>query len=174
MNTIQDPVFGQLHYDGGWKTQVYIPMLDKQLRLTINNSLEHPPQAGEHQLWQWFMGQQEILKGLLERVIFDYYNRRLEQHRMPYSKEEEEQYVPTLHQPSEVWKLVKPRSLWIELEDDESCSLTISFATHWDEEHGMDVMFYQNQIGISDAGAHWLNRDRYDLNGTLLFLDGQP
>jgi hypothetical protein len=40
-------------------------------------------------------------------------------------------------------------------------------------EHGLGIIFYQDQIGVADAGAHWLNHDRYDLQGKLLYLDGE-
>lgn len=169
--TLQDPVFGLLRFDNGWVTQMYVPLLEATLKLTINNSAEFPPAVAEHQVWSNFIHSQEVLKPVMEQIILDYYQRHLEHFRLPYSKDEEEQYVPTLQRPAQVWGLLKPQNLWIETENDETCSLSISFEAKWDEEHGMDLMFYQNQIGISDAGAHWTNRDRYDLQGNLLYAE---
>ncbi len=172
--TIQDSVFGRLEYNGGWTQNVYVPMFAATLSLLINNSPEFPPAEEEHQVWQQFMRDQSGLKAIVERVIFDYYNRHLENLRMPYGKEEEEEFAPTLKEPQQVWDLLKPQSLWLEMgHDDASCSLSVDFWTKWDEEHGLDVVFYQDQIGVADSGAHWLNHDRYDLQGKLLYLDGE-
>ncbi len=172
--TIQDLVFGELEYDGGWKQNVYVPMFDATLRLLINNSPEFVPGKEEHQAWQDFMRDQTALKTVVERVIFDYYNRHLDNLRMPYSSEEEEVFAPTFKEPKQIWSLLKPLSLWLEVgHDDEACALTLDFWAKWDEEHGLDIVFYQNQIGVADAGAHWLNHDRYDLQGKLLYLDGE-
>lgn len=168
----QDAVFGELSFEDGWQTQAYIPIFNKTLSISINNARAFPPAHEEHSIWQRFMKHQASLKELLESIMFDYYQRHLEAFRRSYSAEEE--YVPTLTKSSEVWTLVEALSIWIELgHEDTSCCLSISFNAQWDEEHSMDISFYEDQIGISDSGAHWLNHDRYDWQAKLLFEDGE-
>jgi hypothetical protein len=173
--TIQDPVFGTLEHNGSsWTAQVFVPMLDTHLPLEISAAKEFPPDEEEYVIWQEFMRDQTGLKGVVEKVIFDYYCRHLDNLRMRYNREKAEERAPTLQEPSQIWSLLKPSYVYIELgHDDEACTLTIVFWAQWDEEHGLDVVFYQDQIGVADAGAHWLNHDRYDLQGKLLYLDGE-
>ena len=123
--------------------------------------------------WQQFIENQGELKPILERIIFDYYNRHLEDLRIPYSSEEEEEFAPTLKQASEVWSIIKPLYLNIAIDEDNIAMLSTEFWVKWDEEHGLDIVFRGKQIGISDAGAHWLDHDRYTLKGKLLHLGSE-
>jgi hypothetical protein len=167
MTRIEDPVFGTLEFDNGWKGEVHVPFLNVRFELTINNSLEHPPSDDERQVWQGFIARQAQLEGAVTTALADYYTRHLEDLRMPYSVEEEAEFAPDLQRLEDVWALVKPlKWLWIELgHDDETSAISIEFWTKWDEEHGLSLTFYKDQIGIAEAGAHWLDQDHYDLNG---------
>jgi hypothetical protein len=169
MTRIEDPVFGKLEFDNGWIGEVFIPFLKTSFELTINNSREHPPGDDERGVWQEFMARQPQLEAAVTSALSTYYTRHLEGFRLPYSLEEEAEFAPDLQRPEDVWRLVKPlRSLWLELgHDDETTAISLEFWTKWDEEHGLSVTFYRDQIGIAEGGAHWLDQDHFD-------LDGQP
>ncbi len=157
-------------FDNSWKTKVHVPLFDKILELNIVTDEGKSLGKKEHALWRQFIDNQAQLKPVLEKIIFDYYNRHLEDLRMPYSPEEEEEFAPTLKQPSEVWSIIKPLHLALDVDEDNITMLYIEFWAKWDEEHGLDIVFRGKQIGIADAGAHWLDHDRYNLKGKLLHL----
>jgi hypothetical protein len=70
----------------------------------------------------------------------------------------------------QMWALVKPlRWLWLEVgHDDETTAISIEFWAKWDEEHGLTITFYKDQIGVADGGAHWLDNWHYELNGDTI------
>jgi hypothetical protein len=168
--TIQDPVFGELEYDNGWQGAAFVPFLNTHFELTLNSDLHHPPGEEERSTWQTFLARQEQLKTTVTTALFDYYNRHLEDLRMPFDTDEEAEFAPTLTEPEAIWTLLKPTKwLWIELgHDNEHSAISIEFNPRWDEEHGLSLTFYNDQIGISEGGAHWVNNDHYDLNGRLV------
>jgi hypothetical protein len=166
--TINDPVFGTLEYRNGWIGEIEIPFLAKSFELTINNSLEFPPGEDEQHTWRTFLDRQAQLRQAVPRAIMHWYLTNLENLRMPYSTEEESEFAPDVTDPENMWALIKPlRWVWLEIgHDDEGTAISIEFWTKWDGEHGLSVTFYQDQIGVSEGGAHWLDNVHYDLTGT--------
>jgi hypothetical protein len=165
--TINDPVFGTLEYRNGWIGEIEIPFLGKSFDLTINNSLEFPPGEDEQRTWRTFLDRQVQLKQTVPRAIMHWYLTNLENLRIPYSSEEESEFAPDVTDPEQIWALIKPlRWVWLEVgHDDESTAISIEFWCKWDEEHGLSVTFYQDQIGVSEGGANWLDNLHYDLEG---------
>jgi hypothetical protein len=165
--TINDPVFGRLEYRNGWIGEIEVPFLAKTFELTINNSLEFPPGEDEQQTWHTFLDRQVQFKQAVPRAIMHWYMTNIENLRMPYSSEEESEFAPDVTDPENIWTLIKPlRWVWLEIgHDDESTAISLEFWCKWDEEHGLSLTFYQDQIGVSEGGAHWLNNLHYDLEG---------
>jgi hypothetical protein len=168
--TINDPVFGRLEYRDGWRGQIDIPFLNKSFELTINNSLEFPPGEDEQRTWRTFLDRQSQLRQAVPRAITDWYMTNLKNLRTPYSSEEHAEFAPDVTDPEQIWALIKAsRSVWLEIgHDDQSTAISIDFWTKWDEEHGLSLTFYQDQIGVSEGGAHWLDNTHYDLMGTRI------
>jgi hypothetical protein len=48
---------------------------------------------------------------------------------------------------------------------DDTPDISLSFISAWDDEHGLNITFYKDQIGIAESGAHWSDQDHFDLNG---------
>ncbi len=167
MTSIVDPVFGTLEYRNGWIGGIDVPFLAKSFELTINSSLEFPPSDDEQQTWRTFLSRQDQLRQAVPRAIMDWYAANLENLRMRFSAEEEPEFAPDVTAPEQIWALIRPlRSVWLELgHDDAGTAISIEFWTKWDEEHGLSLTFYGDQIGVSEGGAHWLNNLHYDLNG---------
>jgi hypothetical protein len=164
---IHDPVFGTLEFRDGWIGEIEIPFLAKSFELTINNSLECPPGESEQSVWRRFLERQEQLQHAVPRAIVDWYMTNLKNLRMPYSVEEEAEFAPDVTEPEHIWALIKPlRWVWLEVgHDNESTAISVEFWTKWDPEHGLSVTFYQDQIGVSEGGAHWTDNLHYDLTG---------
>jgi hypothetical protein len=166
---ITDPVFGALEFDGhGWSGKVLVEAFNQDLELYFLGDPTQLNRGPYQRTLNDFLVQQHQLKTALERAIFDYYMTNLEDHRMPYSVEEEETFVPTLHNPSEIWSQVRPFLMALDCKNPERCSLTIEFRANWDEEHGMDVMFFDGKIGVAAAGDNWSHHTHYDLEGARL------
>jgi hypothetical protein len=168
--SIEDPVFGQLEFRDGWRGEITVPFLEQSFELTINNSLEFPPSDDERKTWQVFQSRQTQFAQAVPKAIMHYYQSNLEDLRMPYSVAEEAEFAPDVTEPVQMWALVKPlRWLWLEVgHDDETTAISIEFWAKWDEEHGLAITFYKDQIGVADGGAHWLDNWHYDLNGNRI------
>jgi hypothetical protein len=165
--TINDPVFGTLEYRDGWKGEIDIPFLAKTFDLTINNSLEFPSGEDEQQTWRTFLARQDKLRQAVPKAITHWYMTNLENLRSSYATEEFAEFAPEVTDPEQIWALIRPlRSVWLELgHDDQATAISIEFWAKWDDEHGVGVTFYQDQIGVSEGGAHWLDNLHYDLRG---------
>jgi hypothetical protein len=164
--TITDPVFGTLeHGVHGWLGTVKVFGYDLELNFAgdpTQNKLAY------QNLLTRFLEQEHELKASLERAVIDYHTSNLEEFRMWCSAEEEEELVPAMHKPEDVWAQVAPFCLRLDCEDAKPESVYIEFRTTWDEEHGMDVTFQDKKIGLAAAGDSWSRHTLYDLNGQRL------
>jgi hypothetical protein len=162
--TINDPVFGTLeHGFHGWLGRVKVFGYDLEL-----NFMDDPTQAknAEYQkLLAQFLKREPELRASLERAVIDYHTSNLEDFRMWCSAEEEDALVPTMREPRDVWAQAKPFLMTLDCEDSEQASICIEFRTTWDEEHGMDVIFRDDKIGVAYAGDDWSRHTLYDLTG---------
>jgi hypothetical protein len=102
VTTIHDSVFGTLEFDSCWIARVFVPMFDKSFRLEITGATSRIPNQAEHDGWQKFMAQQTQIKKGLEVALFEYYNLNLEQFRMPFDEDDEQEFVPTIQHSSEI------------------------------------------------------------------------
>jgi hypothetical protein len=162
--TINDPVFGTLqHGVHGWLGRVKVFGYDLELNFA-GDPTQNKNAAYQH-LFTQFLERQTELKTSLERAIIDYHTSNLEEFRMWCSAEEEEELVPAMHKPEDVWAQATPFFMRLDCEDSAQPQIYIEFNTTWDEEHGMDVTFYNHKIGVSEGGAHWLDNTHYDLTG---------
>ena len=174
MTTIYDPVFGTLHFENGWTRDVTIPFLERELKLVVNNTERFPPDEEQRAFWQTFMARQAILKTGVERALFNYYNSHLEAFtaRYEFSAEQAATRLPILEDSKQIWSLLAP-TRWNEASmdvghDDETSCLSILFAPTWDIEHGLEITFYKDMIGIESSGTNWADQDHYDLEGNEL------
>jgi hypothetical protein len=89
----------------------------------------------------------------------------LESLRSSYATEECAEFAPDVTDPEQIWALIRLlRSVWLELgHDDQATAISVEFWAKWDDERGVGVTFYQNQIGVSEGGALWLDNLHYDL-----------
>ena len=177
MTAIDDPVFGRLHFENGWTRDVIIPFLGREFKLVINNAERFPPDEEQRTFWQAFMARQEIFKTSVERALFTYYSSHLEEFKAHYefSAEQEAMRLPKLENPKQIWSLLAP-TRWNEAsldvgDDDESSCLSILFAPAWDDEHGLEITFYEDLIGVESSGTNWANQDHYDLEGNPVAFD---
>jgi hypothetical protein len=167
--TINDPVFGTLSfgmYD--WKGQVQFEAFGT-VNISIPGNSENPPDEEEHSIFRDFLEHQFERKAALERAVFDYYNQNKELYRSWRDESEQAlQFVPDLQAPNEVWTQIELLRISFDYGIDDLLMLILAFNVRWDEEHGMDVTFYDHKIGVSDGGANWLNNLHYDLTGTRI------
>jgi hypothetical protein len=177
MTAIEDPVFGRLHFDNGWTRDVTIPFLEREFKLVINNAERFPPDEEQRAFWQTFMARQEIFKTSVESALFKYYSSHLEafKTRYEFSAQQEATRLPILHDSKQIWALLMP-TRWNEAsmdvgQNDETSCLSILFAPAWDEEHGLEISFYEDLIGIESSGTNWANQDHYDLEGNPVASD---
>jgi hypothetical protein len=177
MTAMNDPVFGTLHFDNGWTRGVTIPFLEREFKLVINNAERFPPDEEQRAFWQTFMARQAIFKTSVERALFNYYSSHLEafKTRYEFSAQQEVTRLPILHDPKQIWTLLMP-TRWNEASmdvghNDETSCLSILFAPAWDDEHGLEITFYEDLIGIESSGTHWANQDHYDLQGNPVASD---
>jgi hypothetical protein len=162
---ITDPVFGVLKHDGyGWTGKVAVFGYALELEFAGDPTSDSHKTTYQKTLIV-FLEQQGQIKTSLEKAVFDYYGSNLEEFRVWCEPEEEEALVPTLYHPREIWSQVRPFLMALDCENPEQPSIYIEFQANWDSEHGMDVMFRDNQIGVADAGANWLDHTHYDLEG---------
>jgi hypothetical protein len=175
VTSINDPVFGTLQFENGWTRDVTV--FERTFKLVINNAERFPPDEEQRAFWQKFMARQEYLKNSLERALFGYYSSHLEEFRARYrfSAEQAMMRLLELENPKEIWTLLAP-TRWNEAvmdvgDDDETSCLSILFAPAWDDEHGLEVTFYQDFIGIESSGTNWVNQDHYDLHGHPVVSD---
>jgi hypothetical protein len=163
MNDINE-IWARLVHDGnGWTGKVTV--FGYELELEFAGDPTKANRTEYQRAFSAFLEQQLQLKTSLEKAVFDYYGSNLEEFRIWCEPEQEEALVPTLHHPREIWSQVRPFLMSIDCENPEHPSIYIEFQANWDPEHGMDVMFQDGQIGIADAGAHWLDHTHYDLEG---------
>ncbi len=170
MNTIEDPVFGTIRFEGEWICDVDIPFLKQRFELHINNALAFPPDQEQRDCWTQFMARQELFSVSVERALFEYYVTHLTEFKTRYEYEpaREKGVLPTLEHSHQIWSLLKPtrwQQVWMDAGDDDAPDISIGFAPIWDDEHGLNITFYKDQIGIAESGANWLDQDHFDLNG---------
>jgi hypothetical protein len=177
VTTIHDPLFGMLHFENGWTRDVTVPFLEREVKLVINNAERFPPDEEQRAFWEAFMACQEIFKTSVERALFNYYSSHLEEFKARYefSAEQEATRLPKLENPKQIWNLLAP-TRWNEASmdagyDDETSCLSILFAPAWDNEHGLEVTFYKDLIGIEASGTNWEDQDHYDLEGNPVDSD---
>ena len=168
-------MFGTLEFDSCWVAHVFVPMLNKSLRLELTAATSRTPNQTERDHWQKFMAQQPQLKKGFEAALFEYYTANLEQFRMPFDEDEEESFAPTLQNPSEIWDLLEPLPYFWMIEGNNGTPyISLEFTPRWDEEHGVVVELIEDQIGISEGGTPWHLQDRYGLDGQRFAFPGEP
>ena len=171
MTTIEDPVFGTLEFENGWTRAVKIPFLNREYNLVIGNAEQYLPDDEQRKTWLQFLERQDLFKTSVEKALFEYYNRHLEDNKARYEFEPADELakLPTLEQSNQIWDLLEP-TRWNDIcidagPDDETSLISIAFVPSWDNEHGLEIGFYKTYIGIESSGTNWLNQDHYDLAG---------
>ena len=120
----------------------------------------------------------EIIAHLCGRVLGHGETHNLEfsldrvNHSLEFSAEQAATRLPILEDSKQIWSLLAP-TRWNEASmdvghDDETSCLSILFAPTWDIEHGLEITFYKDMIGIESSGTNWADQDHYDLEGNEL------
>ena len=144
---INDPVFGtvvQYEYSD-WEFEYQSVLFDSNLTITIetdddqntNKSIE-----SFYSTFQWFDKNQEGLKKVIEQAIFDHYQSISEEMRNAWG-EEADQKAPIIISQKDIWPLISKPSIWLH---SDYCDLGISFETKWDSEHGVTIMFKDEEV----------------------------
>ncbi len=170
MEHITDPVFGTLESNSTrWIGSVFLPAFDQRFRVGVPGTPDQPPGEPEREAFRTFLGHQHVWKAGFERAVLADYTANLEQYRSWYEDDDEGPELPDLHSPQEIWSQVFP-SGFINLDygPDDRVMISITFGVSWDEEHGLEVTFYDNKMGIEAAGTNWVNQTHYDLEGRRL------
>jgi hypothetical protein len=167
---ITDPVLGTLEHDGyGWEGHLYLEAFQNTLPLSINASSAYPPDEEERSVIQAFLARQHELKIALEHAVFDYYNQNLEVHRnWRNTPEQALEFVPNLREPQDVWTQIEALRIQLDFSSDDRLMLSIAFSARWDSDHGVDVTFLDDKIGVAEGGANWSDQTHYDLEGEKL------
>jgi hypothetical protein len=168
--TINDSVFGTLEHNSfSWKGHVNLEAFGTNIKVSIPANPEFPPGEEEQSVFNDFLEHQHERKVGLERAVFDYYNENKIQHReWCETPEQALEFVPDLQSPNEIWTQVKLLRISFDYGDDDLLMLSLAFSVRWDDEHGMDVTFYDHKIGVSEGGANWLDNTHYDLTGARI------
>lgn len=166
MQSIVDPVFGKLELGSIWTGEVRLPLFEKTFGLEIVNPDKEPPDDMQRDYWQVCMQRQQEMKTSVQSAPFDYYCAHLEEIRAGIG---ETAFPPSLAEPSQIWTVVALRNyLWLD-RVGEIPLIMIQLDAEWDEEHGLELSFCKDLIGIGEGGTHWVNQDHYDLNGQRVF-----
>lgn len=170
MNQIDDPVFGPIRFEHEWICDVDVPFLKQRFELHINNAVAFPPDQEQRDFWMQFMARQDLFAVSVERALLDYYLTHLTEFKARYGYEpaREKTALPTLEQAHQIWALLKPtrwQQVWMDAGPDNTPDVSIGFVPSWDAEHGLNITFYKDRMGIAESGAHWLDQDHFDLNG---------
>jgi hypothetical protein len=162
MRTIVDPVFGTLLWRGRWIGNVQVPLLGRNGEIRVSDAALS---ADGRDCWTQFLERQGQLSTGVERALFRY----LQTHR-----EILEGAWAFIGQPlpgsvthaSEIWTVVRPVDpVWLNILEDGAPIINLQCDADWDEEHGLELSFCGNRIGVASGGMHWLDHDHYTLDG---------
>jgi hypothetical protein len=166
MTKINDATFGELRHDGhAWIGSVQLEAFPKPLALHVSGFRHQPPDGEKRAIFQQFLERQASLRASLTAAISDFYVGNLPRYRDWRTAEAANLEATVLHTPEEIWLLVTPLHLGIDAGPDDMPMISIVFDACWDEEHGIDVSFYDDKIGVADGGSHWLDNTHYTLSG---------
>jgi len=146
---IEDPVFGTLTkwQDGDWEFKYYSNLFERELEITIEAGDEYDRELPEeciYSTFKWFHENQIELKATIEKAIFSYYQKvRDEFHQGWGGGEEVDENVPVISNQEEIWKLISGPRVYL---STEYVDLSISFETTWDQEHGITLLFKNEQL----------------------------
>jgi hypothetical protein len=166
---ITDPVFGTLEVeDWGWTGHVYLAAFNETLNMEIFGTEQtREPQEPERKAFTAFLEHQHELKIGLEHAILDYYTHNLELHRSRFDTDAKTR-VPDLHHPNEIWSQVSLGHIVLSVRMDGRVEISLTFGANWDEEHGLDVTFFDDKMGVAEGSADWTDKTHYDLKGRRL------
>jgi hypothetical protein len=173
MTKINDATFGELRHDGhAWIGSVQLVAFLKPLELRVSGFRHQPPDAEKQCVFQQFLERQASLRASLTAAISDFYTTNLEANRNWRTPEAAAIETPALHAPEEIWSLVTPSHVNVAAGPDGPPMVSIPFDASWDTEHGIDVSFYDDKIGLGDGGSHWLDNTHYTLSGERIETRG--
>ena len=99
---------------------------------------ESGPTVAQERILDGLLARTQDFRPYLEKQLFEHYQNKI----YGYATGGDE-ITPPIKEPSEIWPLITGPLLWIRYvadEDwDQSIRFVISFACHWDEEHGLDI-----------------------------------
>jgi hypothetical protein len=156
MYIVNDPIFGKLERHANiWLGSVWIEHFQQKIELELEYRDNNSPSQEEQTAFFVF---QENLKSNnigIEQAVFHCLR---ESAHLFDDVELPQQY-------SEVWTLVQPLRVFIDSGNYEKTCVSLVCEFAWDEEHGLDIDFLGEQIGIAEGGCHWSDKSHYTLFG---------
>ena len=100
------------------------------------------PKERQPTLLDWLIDNQAHIRAILEASIFEVYQQNIEAFRAAWGGECDKS-APYLSEPNEVWTLLSRPEVSLHNAEAE---LVVSLAATWDTEHGVTVVFKDNEV----------------------------
>jgi hypothetical protein len=161
MYTINDPVFGKLERHGStWQGSVWVEHFQKELELELVYRDENSPSPEEQSAFIGFLKIMTKDHTRIEKALLDWLLESAQKF------VEMDETIPIPVSVCQVWETAEPIRIWVDIDNYDSPCVTLLCDFTWDEEHGLDIDFLDDQIGIGEGGCHWANKSHYALDKT--------
>jgi hypothetical protein len=160
MFTIQDPIFGTLERQGSvWIGVVWLERLRQEIDLELEYRNENSPSHPEQLAFVTFQKTFNIAFSGIEKAIFHMLLNSANQ----FTDWGYEIDIPKI--PGEVWNIVQVERVLVDSANYQNVCITLVCEFAWDEEHGLDIDFLPETIGLGSGGTHWTDKAHYLLDG---------
>jgi hypothetical protein len=169
MYTIKDPVFGKLERHGqSWRGSYWFEALQRNIEVNLSYKDEDSPHEKEQASFLNFKTQIGLIFPAFEKALFHFLTENTEFYRQKNDVWEQESSIPNLKNIVDVWEILEIMHIEIDSENYQNICITLICDFKWEVEHGLDIDFYNNRIGISEGGTHWDDKTHYDFEGNLI------
>ncbi len=166
MYSKSDSVFGKLERHGQtWVGSYWFDVLEKDIEINLDYSDENSPSKQERESFLSFKAQIDKIFLAIQKALFHFLIENTEHYRQQHDIEDQEIVVPEIKNIAEIWESLEIIRIEIDSHNYQNTCITMICDFKWDAEHGLDIDFYNNQIGISGGGVHWDDKAHYDSDG---------
>ncbi len=125
MNTITDPVFGELtQHRQSWIGHFWLEFRQQNCEIELEYIGGQPPSIEEQQAFLRFLENQHSRMQAIEQAIFHYCLENTERYRSHYETNPESR-VPALQTSSEIWQQLRILRFYIDSSDEDAVVICI-------------------------------------------------
>lgn len=138
VDTLFDPIFGELVFDLYWEGCIAVPGLGQAVHLMIETE-EGPPVGPQREAFRFYRKEIPALLPQIESAIFDYYNQVLDTYRAAIGPRHADRLAPRLQSPAEIWQLLSAPGILIQHLVEHELRIALQWECTWDVENGLQV-----------------------------------